>query len=399
MKELIPETLYRGVVVNERIIKTKHVLGVDLTPPNQPSYDAQGRKTVGDGNEYGLYMTDNEEMAARAYAGVELSDGTPLNKTIDITTRRLRVSIPSVGILYKISTKNLDVRRPWITKSLEGLYNNGFEGDEWITDRIPLSNYEVEHVYVGEDILHPKKEITFNNQEEILNKIFKELDERRKKLEEFEKILETIPERERLRMSEDTLNIYREIYKKDGLKDTNINTYEVNNVYDCIHLIMTKIYKEQPDKIPMSELEYLMRFKKNDNLSFTEMNKVLLYDLKNCVNKKQEYIDNRKHNNEEVNTISFDNRIKMISKIIELYHNIILKEAIELTGVQLDSNIDTILDLRINEGIINRRLEDIHYSEDLSRDLYLAMKKEVREEVRKIIESNSFKTNETGKTK
>ena len=153
MDNVKPKYLYRGVIVSENILKTKPLFGVDLVPPNPPKYDEQGRKTVGDGNEYGVYMSDYKEVATNAYAAVRMSDGTPLNSNVRIGDRFLKVAVPAVGIVYKISTDGLDVHKPWITSELKGHYNNGFMGDEWIAERIPVSNYVVEKVIVGEEIL------------------------------------------------------------------------------------------------------------------------------------------------------------------------------------------------------------------------------------------------------
>ena len=104
-----PKILYRGVIVTEDILKSQPFYGVDITPPNAARYDEEGRKTVGDGNEYGVYMSDNKLVATAAYARVELRHCTPLNDKIYIGDRRLQVGMPSIGIIYKIHTDNLDI--------------------------------------------------------------------------------------------------------------------------------------------------------------------------------------------------------------------------------------------------------------------------------------------------
>lgn len=393
-----PEFLYRGIIVNEKVLKEKPVYGVDLTPPNPPKYDEQGRKIVGDGNEYGVYMSDYKEVATEAYANVSINDGTPLNSNIRIGDRALRIAVPAVGIVYKISTNNLDVHKPWITSTLQGHYNNGYMGDEWIAEKIPVENYRIEKVVVGEDILHPKKEIVFENQEEILSIINEELEERKKRLINFEKFIESLPINNVLRMTTFEIDVYKEIFKKNGLIETNIDTFNVNNTNDCIKLMMAYIYKSNQEKIPMQELQYLNYFNKNQNINFSDVRKKLLTDIDDKIKSREEFIERKKISGEEINTKGFDNKIAMLSNMLKLYHNILLKQIIKITGVTFYIENSSIIDLRKLEGIYSQKLEELYYNGDLSLQLYQEMKKIIRDEIElsitnvqenKTIESNS----------
>jgi len=51
------------------------------------------------------------------------------------------ITLPSCGIMVEIDTDGLEIRPPKIRSSLDGVYNNGFEGDEWIADEISPKHY------------------------------------------------------------------------------------------------------------------------------------------------------------------------------------------------------------------------------------------------------------------
>jgi len=380
MENAKPKFLYRGVIVNEAMMKTKPVFGIDLTPPNPPRYNEKGQKTVGDGNEYGLYMTDNRNMATEAYGCVKMSNGTPLNKNIQITERRIEVAIPAVGIVYKISTDNLDIRKPWITNHLRAHYNNGYEGDEWIADKIPLSNYEIDKVVIGEDILHPQKELTYNGVKETLSAIEAELNERRPRLERFEGFIKSLPLNKRLTMSTDELNVYREIFTKDGLLETDLETFRISNINDCIKMMMAHLLQTSSDTIPMEELKFLNKLKSAHNISFSDLDKKMLEALKGKIESRQNFVEKQNLLGKDANTTAFDLGIQKFSNMMDLYHKLILGQASKLTGISFNTEFNSIFEVRKTEGMYNQKLEEIYYDGELSIGLYLAMKKEVRRE-------------------
>lgn len=374
-----PEFLYRGVIVNEKLLKEKQIYGIDLTPPNPPKYDEQGRKTVGDGNEYGVYMSDYKEVATNAYAAVSMKDGTPLNNNVRIGERSFKIAVPAVGIVYKISTNGLDVHKPWITSSLKGHYNNGFMGDEWVAERIPVGNYVVEKVIVGEDILHPKKEIEFSNQEEILIKINEELEERKKRLEKFEEFIELLPQNQVLRMMSDELDVYKEIYKKDGLNEFNLETFKISDCSDCIKLMMAYYYQNNNSSLPMYELKYLNKLQSIKDFTFLDFDKCLLNDLKNLIDKRNSFAEKQRALGNETNTNSFDKRIEALIQMQRIYLTLMINQIIMSTGIMFNEDIKSIVDLRKQEGIFNKKLEEMYYDGELSIQLYQAMKKKIRE--------------------
>ena len=377
MEDTKPAYLYRGVIVNERILRTKPLFGVDLVPPNPPQYDERGRKIVGDGNEYGVYMSDNKEMASEAYAGVSLRDGTPLNLKVAIGDRGLNISVPAVGIVYKINTYGLDVHKPWITSTMKGHYNNGYMGNEWIAEKIPEKNIEVEKVVVGEDLLHPKKEIEFSSVEEIKPAIEAELARRKERLERFEAAMEALPQNVVRRMMSNKLEIYKLIYKENGLLETDLSTLTVNTANDCIKSIMTYLYKENPENIPMNELEFLNNLSKKENITFDELSTNISNELINIDKKRQAYIRHAEEEGEKANTQFFDRRMESFRKIASIYHYTILEQIISKTGISLNDSPNSFEDITQNIQNINQKLEDLYFDGNLSIQVYNAMKKEL----------------------
>ncbi|HSX35903.1 MAG TPA: hypothetical protein VLH84_03140 [Patescibacteria group bacterium] len=150
-----PSTLYRGVIVPAGAVTGDMLVG-DIRPGEEPLIDAEGRKVVADGNEYGVYMSDNGHMAEVAYA-------TPRHTTqiTDSPTFRWRganqerLGLPKAGVLHQVDTTGLDIRKPYIQPQLRGVYNNGFQGDEWIVDTVPAANHHPIKLTLGPDMLHP----------------------------------------------------------------------------------------------------------------------------------------------------------------------------------------------------------------------------------------------------
>lgn len=145
---LPPEHLYRGIVVPVSAID-EEFLTRPLLPGAKPRLDEHNRVTVNDGNEYGVYMSDNKNMVKAAYADPRHGEAME-----DVP----HVSVPKVGVLYQIDPTGIEVRRPWITGYLESVYNNGFGGDEWIADSVPPANYQVLQLKLGRDLLERETE-------------------------------------------------------------------------------------------------------------------------------------------------------------------------------------------------------------------------------------------------
>lgn len=139
-----PETplkLYRGFTVNPEN------LSLDLfKQPLVPGSHAQDDPTrIGDGNERGVYMSTNSLVAEKVYSSGGRSEGSfvetlPYN---DRGGQTRGIKLPVCGILVEISTEHLPIREPKMLLALQGHYNNGFEGYEWIADLVPPDKYKV----------------------------------------------------------------------------------------------------------------------------------------------------------------------------------------------------------------------------------------------------------------
>lgn len=143
---LKPEKLYRAFTVSVNDLSLE-LLQKPLIPGSGVDLE---QSTMKDGNELGVYMTTNETMANTAYAHSRDSIECPrYNSGYGVTNV---VELPKCGVTVEIDTAGLDIRRPKITPRLMGVYNNGFDGDEWIADEIPPSNYKVVRLTLS---IHP----------------------------------------------------------------------------------------------------------------------------------------------------------------------------------------------------------------------------------------------------
>lgn len=92
--------------------------------------------------------------------------------------------------IYQIDTDGLDIREPFISDTLQGHYNNGFQGKEWIADTVPADHYDLYRVRIGEDILHSSEDIDLRKTEDVSEQVQGELEARKKRLEVFADAME-----------------------------------------------------------------------------------------------------------------------------------------------------------------------------------------------------------------
>lgn len=173
-QERIPETLYRGITL--KVDDFEQADFSSTLKPGSDEIDADGNRVVSDGNEYGVYMSSNPNMVKTAYYG--------RSKEIVKTEQFVRnwsngnevcVHLPSVGIFFEIKTENLNVRKPKISRELQGVANNGFEGAEYIADEIPLSNFKITELCLSDEV-YDKKAIFYKiNTEEDYEKAKKDI--------------------------------------------------------------------------------------------------------------------------------------------------------------------------------------------------------------------------------
>lgn len=137
----VPTLLYRGLKELDPELLTPEFFNQTLHPGSDRTNEA-GERVVHDGNEYGVYMTDNEHMALPSYAMSRHGKVVPEVPAFTHRGYGEQLRYPTAGVLLAITTaKGLQVRKPKITPVLRDVYNNGFAGNEWIADEIAAEHY------------------------------------------------------------------------------------------------------------------------------------------------------------------------------------------------------------------------------------------------------------------
>ena len=254
-----PSVLYRGLKVDYNNLQNFEFSGVDLKVNYDPIIDKYGRKTVSDGNEYGVYMSDNLSMVTSAYGDLH-HDGIPIHNNLSIYNER--IMIPSVTVIYQINTEGLDIRKPFISDQLKGHYNNGFQGDEWIADIVPANNYELYRVRIGADILHDSEDIDLLRTKNISEQVKQKLGMRKYRLETFANAMENMSPTKRNAIGRDELNILKSIYGKNGLKYINEDSLLTSNVDGMLRYLVAKTFKQNELDIDFQTIRYINGLKK-----------------------------------------------------------------------------------------------------------------------------------------
>ena len=249
-----PSILYRGIKVDYNSLQDFKFSGIDLKVNYAPIIDQYGRKTVIDGNEYGVYMTDNLNMVTSAYGNLH-HDGIPVHNNLSIYNER--IMIPSIAVIYQINTAGLDIKKPFISDYLKGHYNNGFQGDEWIADIVPANNYTLYRVRIGADILHDAEDIDLSRTENISEQVKQNLEMRKDRLETFANAMERISPIKRNTFGRDELNILKTIYGKNGLKYINEDSLITNDVDGMTKYLTAKIFRQNESDIDFQAIKYI----------------------------------------------------------------------------------------------------------------------------------------------
>ncbi len=198
--ETRPKVLYRAFSVDPRKLSPDF-----FNKPLMPGRVNKDDPTkIGDGNELGVYMSTNRIMSETAYASTNIP-GLSI-KTEKFNDRGVitdLVEVPVCGVILEIDTKGLDIRKPKIRPELQGVYNNGFDGDEWIADRIPPENYKVIRLKLSTHPNDARKflvDIDNTNSESLPNgivQIQKEFNSRYEKAQSFSNFIESLTPQDR----------------------------------------------------------------------------------------------------------------------------------------------------------------------------------------------------------
>lgn len=309
-----PSVLYRGIKVNYNSLQNFKFSGVDLKVNYAPIIDQYGRKTVTDGNEYGVYMSDNLHMVTSAYGELH-HDGLPIYNNLSIYNER--IMIPSVAIIYQICTEGLDVRKPFISDQLKGHYNNGFQGDEWITDFVPADNYTLYRVRIGSDILHDAENIDLSKTDDISEQVKQKLEIRKYRLETFANAMEKMSPMKRNAIGGDELNILKSIYGKNGLKYINEDSLITNNVDGMLRYLVAKTFKQNESDIDFQTIRYINGLK-GQAISIDSIIEILKNDKIKNMQDKVAFEERKKQEGVPYVTSKFDKQEKRLDGLMSM---------------------------------------------------------------------------------
>ena len=248
-----PSVLYRGIIIDYNNLQNFEFSNVDLKVNYAPIIDQYGRKSVVDGNEYGVYMSDNLSMVTSAYGDLH-HDVTAINS---LSICYERIGIPSVAIIYQINTDGLNIRRPFISKQLKYLYNNGFQGNEWIADVVPASNYTLYRVRIGEDILHDAEDIDLSKITNISEHVKQRVEMRKYRLETFANAMEKMAPSKRRTIGRNELSILKSIYGENGARYIDENSLVTTEVEGMLKYIAVKTIKQNEPDIDFQTIKYI----------------------------------------------------------------------------------------------------------------------------------------------
>lgn len=313
----IPPFLYRGVVIDCDNLPNFKIHNADLLPYGNPIIDKNGRKLIGDGNEFGIYMTDNQNMVYSAY-GNPRNTGTII--TPNITISRQLIKVPNVGISYKINTLGLDIRKPWITSALRDVYNNGFAGSEYVTDMIPARNYQVTRIRIADDYLHDMEDINVSDISKADVETRHKIEVRKYRLLSFINAISNIPAFKRDLFGYQEKNLFRDIFGENGVRYADINDINVSNVDGIIRYLLFINYHSNPNNMNLKKLLYIESIRekvaKYPASGIDILIKVVSSDLDKNINVRNLFVGSQPQLGEAANTRVKDDKYIMIEEIL-----------------------------------------------------------------------------------
>ena len=205
-----PKFLYRGMK-----FKSEDYADYDfengLSLPKDYIINETGMKCVIDGNEYGVYMSSNEQMALN-YAMPSRYDTSFIAGRMYIGSDRAPLGMPSVGVLTVVDTTGLDIKEPYISPVMQGHYNNGYQGKEWIsTSSVPSDNVAYAKMMVGPDLLYDSVEFADVSASDMKDLIDDEMSRRKESLMKMYDFLKDESSNDLLRLD---YNLCRDSFKQ-----------------------------------------------------------------------------------------------------------------------------------------------------------------------------------------
>lgn len=307
-----PGTLYRGLKIDYNSLQSFQFSDVDLIVNYPPIIDKYGRKTVKDGNEYGVYMSDNLSMVEEAYGNLH-NDGVIIHANLVIDYNR--IMIPSIGIIYKINTDGLDIREPFISDTLRGHYNNGFQGKEWIADVVPSSNYSLYRIRIGSDMLHPAQDVDLSMIKDIPKYLKYELEKRKYRLESFANAMERISTIKRGNIHSSEMEVLRLIYGENGVKYIDEEKLDTTSASEMLRYLIAKNFKQKDPDIDFQTLKYINELRKKA----TDVNSIIeniRNDIAKNIESKASFEQRKKQEGVPYTTGYFDKKIDMLEQLL-----------------------------------------------------------------------------------
>lgn len=308
-----PDTLYRGVRISYKDLPNFKFSGEDLVVDYEPIIDEHGRKTVADGNEYGVYMSDNLSMVEYAYGNLH-NDGTPISK---LQLNYQQIAIPDVAVIYQIDADDLDIREPFISDALRRHYNNGFQGKEWIADTVPADNYDLYRVRIGEDILHDAEDMDLQKTEGLSERVRQELEARKRRLEVFADAMEKLSPAQRRTIDRGKLDILKTIYGEDGLKYTDEDALDTDDINGMLKFLAVKTFKRDEENIDFQALEYINDLEKRAE-DVDSLAEILQNDRQKNAQEKAAFEERKKQDGESYSTSRFDKKDERLNSLLSL---------------------------------------------------------------------------------
>lgn len=300
------EKLYRGVCVDAGVFENLALGDKEIALNYEPIINENGEKTVKDGNEYGVYMSDNKTMVSDTYGKVHQFGDPVSNVRFKVNGSPMSVTKPRVSVVYEINPENLpNLRRPKITSALKGHYNNGFGGDEWICDYIPKKNYSVTRICIGYDSLFESETIDVQGKspENIKALIKAEVSKREKNLKEFASILEIMPDLKRNNLK---VGVFKYLFGRENVAHLDVKKFKPETEEDKIKFLMATEYQTNGYN---SAVDYLFDMKKR--METTKSNASLNDVLNGLLTEINARLENNQFPNEKVEA-SFKARKSMI---------------------------------------------------------------------------------------
>lgn len=265
-----PAFLYRGICLNTTQFFNMNIFG-DIKPASPPKKNEQGQDIVQDGNEYGIYMTTSYNMAQGVYGNVH-QNGTIYSPEVvyNESANCYKLCNPQIGVTYKVDTSNIKIKKPWIVGYLQGHYNNGYEGEEWITDasnpppfnehRIPKESVTVTDIVIGYDMLNNKEKIDVANMtpEQIMLMVKNNLEKRTVGYDLFLEQVKKYPQNLRFIKIKPNMCTYKKLFNiKDGIAFHDYSNPNINNLTEVANYLMQKIYNKDRDNIDIESLKII----------------------------------------------------------------------------------------------------------------------------------------------